>query len=49
MKVSLPTNIMSARPWDTDAERNILIDLIELLLQEMDGEPRAIPTIWMII
>jgi DDE superfamily endonuclease len=29
---------MSAQPWNTIAERNILIDLMELLLQEMDKE-----------
>jgi hypothetical protein len=29
---------MSARPWNTVAERNILLDLMELLLQAMDEE-----------
>jgi hypothetical protein len=29
---------MSAQPWNTIAKRNILIDLMELLLQEMDRE-----------
>jgi hypothetical protein len=29
---------MSARPWNTVAKRNILLDLMELLLQAMDRE-----------
>jgi hypothetical protein len=33
-KVSPPANIMSAQPWNTVAKRNILINLMELLLQE---------------
>jgi hypothetical protein len=49
MIVSPPTSIMLAGPWNTIAKRNILINLIKLLLQEMDGETRAIQTIWMII
>jgi hypothetical protein len=29
---------MSARPWNTVAKRNFLLDLMELLLQAMDKE-----------
>jgi hypothetical protein len=41
VKVSPPTNIMSARPWNAVAKRNILLDLMELLLQAMDEENAA--------
>jgi hypothetical protein len=41
MKVSPPTNIMSTQPWNTVAKRNILINLMEILLQEMDGENKG--------
>jgi hypothetical protein len=37
----LPQNIMSARSWNTFAERNILMDLMELLLQAMEEDNRA--------
>jgi hypothetical protein len=38
MKISPPTNIMLAQPWNTVAKRNILINPMELLLQEIDME-----------
>jgi hypothetical protein len=41
MKVSPPTNIMLARPWNTCAERSILYDLMEILVQEMDEENKG--------
>jgi hypothetical protein len=41
MKVSPPTNIMSARPWNTVAKRNILVDLMELLLNAMEEDSRG--------
>jgi hypothetical protein len=46
MKVSPPTNIMLAQPWNTVAERNILMDLMELLLQVME---EAMLALWTII
>jgi hypothetical protein len=36
-----PTNIMSAQPWNTVAERNILMDLMELLLKAMEKDNGA--------
>jgi hypothetical protein len=36
MKVSPPTIIMSTPPWHTIAKRNILFDLMELLLQAIE-------------
>jgi hypothetical protein len=32
---------MSTRPWNTAAERSILMDLMELLVQEMDEEDQV--------
>jgi hypothetical protein len=41
MKISPPTIIMSAQPWNTGAERSILYDLMELLVQDMDKENKG--------
>jgi hypothetical protein len=41
MDEGLPTNIMSPQPWNTVSERNILMDLMELILQAMEEDNRA--------
>jgi hypothetical protein len=41
MQVPPSINIMSAQPWNTIAERNILMDLMELLFHEMDEEDNS--------